>query len=173
MLGDLPKAKLKAMSNREVDETLLEIRKQLEEQEEQSVDFYASPWIDQWRPSPRVWLMAWNPENWEWKSFQDDRLRVARGENVTLPWRTASKQLKEGDTAYLVRLGEEPKGLVARGTVTSEPYDDAHYDPDLADKGEKAPALWIARTGHRKALVSKSNPGPRSSWRASGTSCRL
>jgi len=149
VLGDLPKAKLKAMSNREVDETLLEIRKQLEEQEDQGVDFYASPWIDQWRPSPRVWLMAWNPENWEWKSFQDDRLRVARGENVTLPWRTASKQLKEGDTAYLVRLGEEPKGLVARGTVTSEPYEDAHYDPDLADKGEKALYVDITLTDLR------------------------
>lgn len=138
VLGELPKAKLKATSNREVDEILLKIRTQLEEQEEQAVDFYASPWIDQWRPSPRVWLMAWNPENWEWKSFQDDRLRVARGETVTLRWRTASKQLKEGDTAYLMRLGQKPKGLVARGTVASEPYEDDHYVPEKAKQGEKA-----------------------------------
>jgi len=149
VLGDLPKAKLKAMSNREVDETLLQIRTQLEEQQGQGIDFYSSPWIDQWRPSPRAWLLAWNPDNRQWQSFQDDRLRVARGENVTLPWRAVSGQLKEGDTAYLVRLGEEPQGLVARGTVTSEPYEDAQYDPDLADKGEKALYVDITLTDLR------------------------
>ena len=47
VLGDVPKAKLKAMDYREVDEALLALRKQLEEQEGQSIDFYTSPWIDQ------------------------------------------------------------------------------------------------------------------------------
>ena len=93
--------------------------------------------------------MVWNPDNWAWKSFQDDRLRVARGETVTLPWRTASKQLKEGDTAYLIRLGQKPKGLVARGTVTSEPYEDDHFEPEKAKQGEKAVYVDITLTDLR------------------------
>lgn len=138
VLGEKSKANLKTMSNREVDQALLEMRGHLEEQEGQAIDFYTSPWIDTWRPSASTWLMAWNPDNWEWASFQDDRLRVARNENITLRWRTASKQLKEGDTAYIVRLGQKPKGLIARGTVTSEPYEDDHYNPNKAEQGERA-----------------------------------
>ncbi len=71
------------------------------------------------------------------------------GRTSPWPWRAVSGQLKEGDTAYLVRLGEEPQGLVARGTVTSEPYEDAQYDPDLADKGEKALYVDITLTDLR------------------------
>ncbi|MCA6063786.1 McrB family protein [Thalassolituus marinus] len=149
VLGDVPKTKLKTMSHREVDQRLLDLRTNLEDQEDEPVDFHTLPWVDQWRPSPRVWLMAWNPGNWEWNSFQDDRLRVARGENVTLPWRTSSKQLKEGDTAYLMRLGQKPKGLLARGTVASEPYEDDHYDPEKASQGEKSLYVDITLTDLR------------------------
>lgn len=153
VLAEIPKAKLKGMSNRDVDVALLELRSHLEEQEDEPIDFHASPWIDQWRPSARVWLMAWNPDSWEWSSFQDDRLRVARGENLTLRWRTNSKQLKEGDTAYLMRLGQSPKGLVARGSVASEVYEDDHYDTERAKLGEKVLYVDLSLTDLRDPTV--------------------
>lgn len=153
VLAQIPKARLKGMTNRDVDEALFELRTHLEEQEGAPQDFHASPWVDQWRPSPRVWLMAWNPKNWEWTSFHDDRLRVARGENVTLRWRTSSRQLKEGDTAYLVRVGQPPKGLVARGSVASGVYEDDHYDPERAKLGEKALYVDLTLTDLRDPKV--------------------
>src|SRR5690606_2637994 len=149
VLGEIPQARIKGMANRDVDKALLELRSRLEDEEGEPLDFHTSPWVDQWRPSARAWLMAWNPESWQWSSFQDDRLRVASGESVTLRWRTNSKQLKEGDTAYLVRLGTPPRGLIARGTVTSEPYEDAHYASARAQQGEKALYVDCTRTDLR------------------------
>jgi len=148
-MAGLPKTKLKAMTYREVDEALLALRKQLEAEAGEAVDFHASPWVDQWRPTPGTWLMAWNPNNWAWESFQDDRLRISRGENVTLPWRTASTHPREGDSFFLVRLGQDPKGLIARGNVASEPYEDDHYNPELAKQGQKALYIDITLTDLR------------------------
>lgn len=137
-IGGVAETTLDTMSHREVDEQLFHLRSQLEEQEDGPVGFYLPPWVDQWRSSTPVWLMAWNPVNFVWSTFQDDRLRVARGENVTRRWSTASTQLKVGDIAYLMRLARNPKGLIACGTVASEPYEDDHYAPEKAKQGEKA-----------------------------------
>lgn len=149
VMANLPKSKLKKMPYREVDEALLELRNKLEAESGEPIDYHASPWVDQWRPTPGTWLMAWNPNNWSWDSFQDDRLRIASGENVTLPWRTSSSLPREGDSFFLVRLGQDPKGLIARGNVASEPYDDDHYNPELAQQGEKAKYIDITLTDLR------------------------
>ncbi|GAB0151612.1 AAA family ATPase [Marinobacterium sp. BA1] len=149
VMAGTPKSKLKSMSFREVDEALLTLRTQLKAASTEPVDFHVSPWVDQWRPTPGTWLMAWNPNNWTWRSFQDDRLRIARGDNVTMRWRTASTHPREGDSFFLVRLGQDPKGLVARGNVASEPYEDDHYNPELAKQGQKALYVDITLTDLR------------------------
>jgi len=148
-IAKLSKAKLKQMSLTEVDQTLLALRQSLEQKEGGAIDFYTSPWVDQWKPSPNTWLMAWNPSNWTWDSFQNDRLRIARGEIVTLQWRTASTQPKEGDSFFLVRCGQEPRGLIGRGNVVSEPYEDEHYKSEQAAQGEKVRYVDITFTDLR------------------------
>lgn len=145
----LPIKRVQTWPDIEVDKALLALRQRLESESPDPVDFYEAPWLERWRPSPKSWLMTWNPDKWEWESFQDDRLRVARGESVTLTWNTKSKQPKAGDTAYLMRLGQSPKGLVARGTVTSEPYEDEHYRPEKAESGEKLHYVDITLTDLR------------------------
>jgi hypothetical protein len=149
----LPMQHLKKMSDLEIDLALLELRRRLEEEHGGEVDFYDSPWIDQWRPSPSNWLMAWNPNNWPWTSFQDDRLQIANGENVTMRWSTSSTQLREGDTFYLVRLGLEPRGLIARGNIVSAPYEDAHYDKARAANGDTTRFVDITLTDLRDPNV--------------------
>ncbi|TVQ28519.1 MAG: hypothetical protein EA370_16460 [Wenzhouxiangella sp.] len=141
------------LSDLEMDQRLLAIRKRLEEEHGDNIDLYDSPWIDQWKPSHRTWLIAWNPKNWEWENFQNDRLRVANGESVTLRWSSASAQLNEGDTFYLVRLGQEPRGLIARGNIASETYEDAHYDPDRAARGDKTRFVDVTLTDLRDPTV--------------------
>jgi len=140
---------LKKLSDVEIDRKMLELRQRLERESGEPVDFYDSPWLEQWRPTPGTWLMAWNPKHWPWKSYQDDRLKIASGENVTLPWRTASTQPREGDTFYLVRVGQEPRGLIARGNIASAPYEDDHYDAERAANGETARFVDITLTDLR------------------------
>lgn len=149
----IPLVRLKKMPDIEIDRKLLDLRHRLEGEHGENIDFYESPWIDEWRSTPRVWLMAWNPNHWEWKSFQDDRLRIATGENVTRPWSSASAQLSEGDTFYLARLGKEPRGLIGQGNIASEPYEDAHYNPDRAAQGDKARFVDVTLTDLRDPEV--------------------
>ncbi len=141
------------LSDLEIDRRLLEIRQKLEADHGGELDFYQSPWVDEWKPPQRTWLIAWNPKHWDWKSFEDDRMRVARGETVTRPWSVASTKLNVGDTFYLVRLGQEPRGLIARGNIASSPYEEEHYDPDRAAKGDKARFADITLTDLRDPAI--------------------
>lgn len=149
----LSKHRLRQLSEREIDQALLALRQRLEQEHGTKVDFYDTPWLEQWRPTPGTWLMAWNPERWHWESFQDDRLKIASGENVTIPWRTASTQLREGDTFYLVRVGQEPRGLIARGNIASAPYEDTHYDTNRAANGDTIRRVDIILTDLRDPKV--------------------
>jgi len=152
-IGELTRAQIRAMTVKEIDQSLLELRGRLENQHDGPIDFYHSPWVDQWRPTKGAWLMAWNPSNWPWESFQNDRYRIAQGENIIRRWSTSSGQPQEGDTAYLVRLGSEPRGLIACGTIGSKVYEDRHYDPERAAKGETIQVVDITLTDLRDPEV--------------------
>src|SRR5687767_11460016 len=71
-----------------------------------------------------AYLLTWNPEHFQ-----------LGGDGVVTPgtvhrWTCHSKQPKPGDTVYLIRLGVEPRGVVAKGTVTEGSYEGPHWkDP--------------------------------------------
>jgi len=71
--------------------------------------------------TPRYWLLTWNP-----KHFQEGgEAGVEVG--VATRWSCHSKQPQTGDIFYLVRLGEDPHGLIARGVVTQASFQDADW----------------------------------------------
>ncbi|WP_018937020.1 hypothetical protein [Thioalkalivibrio sp. ALJ24] len=146
---ELPAARVRNMSLEEIDHRLFELRQRLEEEAGQPFAFHESPWKERWQPSQKVWLLAWNPQKWPWDEFRDDRLRVAKGESVTKRWSTASGQVGEGDTAYIMRLGAEPRGLIAQGNIASAPYQAEHWDPERAKQGEKTQFVDITLTDLR------------------------
>nr|WP_298522430.1 AAA family ATPase [uncultured Halomonas sp.] len=152
-VSGLSNSRVRNMNDHEVDKALLELRTRLENEHSTEVDFYVSPWVERWQQTQRSWLMAWNPNRWPWKSYQDDRLKIASGENVTLPWRAASIQPREGDTFYLVRVEQEPRGLIARGNIASAPYEDGHYDPKRAANGDTDSFVDITLTDLRDPKV--------------------
>lgn len=43
-----------------------------------------------------------------------------------------------GDRAFLIRLGAEPRGIFGSGVVVRERYEDRHYNPVRAEKGDMA-----------------------------------
>ncbi|WP_019022267.1 McrB family protein [Thioalkalivibrio sp. ALE23] len=146
---ELPAARVKNMSFEEIDRRLFELRQRLEQETGHPFAFYESPWKERWQPSQKVWLLAWNPHKWPWDELLDDRLRVVKGESVTKRWSTASGQVGEGDTAYIMRLGTEPRGLIAQGNIASAPYEGEHWDPERAKQGEKAQFVDITLTDLR------------------------
>ena len=68
-------------------------------------------------------LLSWNPENLDW-NYKEAYLKVKNGEKYETDWRTSRKnRVEEKTEVFLIKLGdEEPKGIIAHGHVTEEPY---------------------------------------------------
>ena len=76
-------------------------------------------------PTKRTWLLTWNPNKWHWESFEKDVDNVDKGINVESKYSCHSKKPRIGDRAFVLKLGENlPKGIIASGYVSHEPYMD-------------------------------------------------
>nr|VVV06341.1 5-methylcytosine-specific restriction enzyme B [Aliivibrio wodanis] len=74
-----------------------------------------------------VYLLTWNPKHFSTggEGSEAGTLNYAVGENVR--WSCHSQQPKIGDTVYLIKVGVEPRGIVAKGTVSKESYLTEHW----------------------------------------------
>jgi hypothetical protein len=73
--------------------------------------------------------MTWNPESFEISDSQwnDDIQRISEEGHVTGRWSAGNtKAIRPGDVAYLIRYSSD-KGILARGIVASEVYQDDHW----------------------------------------------
>jgi len=71
----------------------------------------------------KAYLFGWNPIKFAWDDLDEDVKRVSAGEKLEDNWSVVShKTIQPGDRAYVVRVGQEPKGIFASGYITSEPY---------------------------------------------------
>lgn len=73
------------------------------------------------------YLLTWNPKHF--RTDGDDSqfgiLNYKVGEVVR--WSCRSQQPKLGETVYLIRVGVEPRGIVAKGTISKESYLAEHW----------------------------------------------
>lgn len=73
---------------------------------------------------PATYLLTWNPDNYQ--DGGNAGVRVGESER----WTCSSTKPQQGDRVYLIRLGVDPKGMVARGIVTEGSFEDADWrDP--------------------------------------------
>lgn len=140
---------LRGLASTEMDQQLLAIRQDKEaEFGTSNLCFYLSPLKEFWKDDQSIksWLFAWNPSNWEWRDLPDQIARTRTGKPALVPWRCVNQAVSPGDRAWLVRLGQEPKGIMARGNVVSEPYEAEHYDSDQAAEGKTSAYVDIEFT---------------------------
>lgn len=82
------------------------------------------------------WLLSWNPDNWEWKNYDDCCRKTKSGGTHIEPHTCHSTKPRIGDEVFLMKTGKkEPKGIIAHGTVVKESYTAPHYDSDKAEQG--------------------------------------
>lgn len=68
-----------------------------------------------------TYLLSWNPKVWDWTGIQDDIAEVAENGYSEIQWSTGvTKKIKAGDRVFLMRLGAEPRGIVASGWARSD-----------------------------------------------------
>lgn len=83
----------------------------------------------------RVWLLTWNPDNWNWEDYEEACVSTKEGKTTVIPWTCASKQPVIGDEVFLIKTGKQPRGIIAHGHVAKAAYDAPHYDPEKAAAG--------------------------------------
>lgn len=80
--------------------------------------------------TPTAWLLTWNPQHFSSGGDGDEQHRLALEVGGEVRWTCSSQQPRPGDRVYLIRLGVEPKGIIASGEVTASPFMDRDWrDP--------------------------------------------
>jgi 5-methylcytosine-specific restriction protein A len=84
-----------------------------------------------------AYLMVWNPKSWDWKNLKTEIQQVKAGGICETYWSCGvTKRIKSGDRLFLVKVGTQPKGIIASGYATSDVEDDngtlrVHADFDI------------------------------------------
>jgi hypothetical protein len=88
---------------------------------------------------PSTYLLTWNPNRWTWDTLARDARRSTEGDVVKERWSSGNtKRIAPGDRLFLMRLGMEPRGIVASGWAISVPQPGPHWDDERAAKGDTA-----------------------------------
>ena len=91
----------------------------------------------------RVWLITWNKNNWHWDKFAEKCEDTKTGKTFIESWACANSNPKIGDEVFLIKLGEQPRGLIGHGTVVRTIYEKEHYDIVKAAEGKKERAIDV------------------------------
>ena len=76
-----------------------------------------------------TYLFTWNPQKWNWTNLQESIDHLDNVGYVVRRWSCGnSKSIKKGDRVFLVRLGEEPRGIMGSGYAKSSYYVAPHWD---------------------------------------------
>lgn len=91
----------------------------------------------------RAVLLTWNPAKWDWSDRDALATQLRAGDRVEIRWSCGNTRDLPIDTrVFILRQGEEPRGLVASGWTVEPPHEAAHWDTDRASDG--ATALYVA-----------------------------
>lgn len=67
-----------------------------------------------------AYLLVWNPKAWEWEDIDSEIEKVSKIGKFEKFWSCGvTKKIKPGDRLFLVKVGTQPKGIIAAGYATS------------------------------------------------------
>jgi 5-methylcytosine-specific restriction enzyme A len=86
----------------------------------------------------KTYLLTWNPEKYDWISIEEDADKINASQNTQIDrWSCGNtKKIMKGDRVFLLRQGQEPRGIVAAGWVVNSSYVAPHWDEDQASSGK-------------------------------------
>ena len=70
----------------------------------------------------KTWLISWNKDSGHWEDYLEACDDTKRGRNYRADWRCINTSAKIGDEVFLIKLGEEPKGIIGHGTIARGSY---------------------------------------------------
>ena len=84
----------------------------------------------------RSWLLAWNPNMWNWEDLSEASAQTRNGNLYRTTWACTSSGVTPGDRVYIITLGTNNNGIMASGYATSTQYEYEHWDSDKRAAGQ-------------------------------------
>lgn len=97
------------------------------------------------RCDPETFIVLWNPKKRAWSNETRSRRQEEIRETGAFyeEWSLGGRrEIQEGDRFYLLKVGAEPRGVIAAGHALGPMFESPHYDKDRAD--EMIPSADIA-----------------------------
>jgi 5-methylcytosine-specific restriction enzyme A len=83
-----------------------------------------------------AYLITWSPKRWMWEDLPKRIREIKRKGFCVTDWSCGNnKSIEKGDRLFLLRQGEEPRGVVGAGWADSEPYAEIHWREEKAKAG--------------------------------------
>lgn len=92
-------------------------------------------------------LFTWNPGRFSFSKMEEAARTVAEEGQATLGWSTGQRKanVAVGDRVFLMRQGQEPRGLVGSGIVGGSPEELPHWEEKARAEGKtyhRVPVRW-------------------------------
>lgn len=76
-----------------------------------------------------AYLLTWNPNAFGWGDFSEELEIFCEQGYLEGRWSTGNtKRIKKGNRLFMLRQGEEPRGIIGSGYATSKGFTDKHWD---------------------------------------------
>ena len=100
-----------------------------------------------------AWLLTWNPANWEWEEFAEWCEGTKKGEKFVMRWTCQSKKPEVGDHVFLMKSGEQPRGIMAHGRVVKSPMKRCIMTLKKQLRVLQVTALMLHLTGFKMSII--------------------
>ena len=88
------------------------------------------------------WLLNWNPSRYDLGELEEELAELKEKGSTQFGWNCSrTKGIEAGDRVFLMRVGDEPRGLVASGYATGSPEEGDHWE-DEAKVTNYVPVRW-------------------------------
>ena len=98
--GALRKVQLSKYVERTADSTNASLHEAVSEAIAAIIPYYEH--VIDYKKTKRVWLVTWNPANWDWKTYGEWCAGTKEGNKYIEPWTCSSKQPAVGDDVFLM-----------------------------------------------------------------------
>jgi 5-methylcytosine-specific restriction protein A len=95
-------------------------------------------------PTMSAYLLTWSPNKWQWKDLSQRITEIKKKGFCITDWSCGNnKSIAKGDRLFLLRQGEEPRGIVGAGFADSEPFEAVHWREEKAKAGRTTMYLTV------------------------------
>ncbi len=96
----------------------------------------------------KTWLLTWNVDRWPWddeiNGYKEVINEIEQVGYSFSKWTCGiNKSIQNGDRIFLIKLGSEPKGIVASGHAASDVFEGVHWDEEKRRTGKLARRIYV------------------------------